>query len=225
MTQIKYKLKEVSPNIFAVIIKDGYDRAMTFCRVQEYYESPNPKFRGKNFSIWDYIKWYSAEYRRGFTYASDWSGFNIPFEIAWNCSEEAEIETPYDQIMWEILVKIDNKRNENNKSYIIGAGDTNGWTFKHEVCHGLWYTNGEYKKKAKKILKSIKPEHFDIFRKNLLDMGYTEKVIDDEVQAYLMYGWDCDSFGKGVSLDIREMYNDWFSDELEVYIKNIKCGN
>lgn len=37
---IKYKIKEVKPNVFAVVVKDKYDRAMLFCRAQEYYESP-----------------------------------------------------------------------------------------------------------------------------------------------------------------------------------------
>ncbi len=48
---MKYQIKEVKPNIFAVIIPNGFDRAMTFCRVQEFYESPNKKFRDKDFSM------------------------------------------------------------------------------------------------------------------------------------------------------------------------------
>ena len=106
---IKYKIKEVKPNVFAVIVKDNYDRAMLFCRAQEYYESPNKKFRGKDFSIWDYMKWYSSEYGRGFSYGVDWGGFNIPFDTMWKCYNECEMETPYDEVMWEILVNIASK--------------------------------------------------------------------------------------------------------------------
>ena len=62
---IDYKITEVKPNVFAVIIPNQYDRAMTFCRVQEFYESPNSDFRGKHFSMWNYMKWYSEEYGRG----------------------------------------------------------------------------------------------------------------------------------------------------------------
>ena len=216
---IKYSVREVKPNIFAVVVKDSYERAMLFCRAQEYYESPNKKFRGKDFSIWDYMKWYSNEYGKGFSYASDWSGFNIPFDVVWKCYQSNEMETPYDEVMWDILGEIDRKMDINKKAYIIGAGDISGWTFKHEVCHGLWSTNKQYKSEAKKLLKNIKSEHFEIFKKNLLQMGYTDKVIDDEIQAYIMYGWDSNQFGKGVSLEIREMYNDWFSEELDVFLK------
>jgi hypothetical protein len=39
--KIDYTIEEVRPNVFAVIVKDHYHRAMLFCRVQEFYESPN----------------------------------------------------------------------------------------------------------------------------------------------------------------------------------------
>ena len=50
-------------------------------------------------------------------------------------------------------------------------------------------------------------------------MGYTENVIDDEIQAYLQYGWESDKFGSGVPIEIREMYNSWYEDELKTYSK------
>jgi hypothetical protein len=51
-------------------------------------------------------------------------------------------------------------------------------------------------------------------------MGYTEAVIDDEIQAYIQYGWESDDFGKGVPMEIREMYNDWYGEELEELYEN-----
>jgi hypothetical protein len=30
------EVKEIKPHIYAVIVKDDYDRAMLFCRYQEY---------------------------------------------------------------------------------------------------------------------------------------------------------------------------------------------
>lgn len=216
---IKYKIKEVKPNVFAVIVKDSYDRAMLFCRAQEYYESPNKKVRGKDFSIWDYMKWYSKEYGRGFSYGVDWSGFNIPFDIIWKCYNECEMETPYDETMWEILVTIGNKCEPNKKVYVIGAGDTNGWTFQHEVCHGLWYTNSQYKKEAKSVLNTIDKNDYSIFKQNLLDMGYTDSVIDDEIQAYLCFGHDNENFCGGVDITIVDKYHKAFLITLNGFIK------
>ena len=215
---IKYKIKEVKPNVFAVIVKDKYDRAMLFCRVQEYYESPNTKFRGKNFSIWDYMKWYASNHT-GFSYAGDWSGFNIPFDVLEKCYRNMQkFETPYDEIMYKIYWQIQTMKG-NGKAYVIGAGDTNGWTFQHEVCHGLWYTNPQYKKAAKIVLNAIDPNHYVIFRKNLLDMGYTDKVIDDEIQAYLCFGHDSENFCEGVDIMKCDKYHKAFLMTLEEFIK------
>jgi len=200
---IDYKIKEVKPNVFAVIISNQYDRAMLFCRAQEYYESPNKKFRGKDFSMWDYMKWYSSEYGRGFSYGTDWGGFNIPFDVMWKCYENQnnlpDWETPYDGYMWEILVQIDNIRDENKKCYVIGAENTIGDTFQHEICHGLYSTNKQYKQMVDEVTETIEWQDYLKFEKNLLDMGYTAGVIPDEIQAYLAFGHDYQKFNKGVS--------------------------
>ena len=212
---VKYKIIEAKPNIFAVVVKDCYDRAMLFCRAQEYYECPNKKFRGKAFSIWDYMKWYAAD-RNGFSYANDWSGFNIPYDIILECYRKqhckkqsylSEWETPYDEVMWEILTKINRIKNDNEKCYVIGAGNTKGWTFQHEVCHGLWYTNSQYKKDATALLKTVDKKDYALFRKNLLNMGYTDKVVDDEIQAYLCFGHDTEKFCVGVNAEKCNEYN------------------
>jgi len=97
--KVEYTIKEVKPKIYAVILPDDYHRPMLFCRVQEYYESPNPKFRGKSFDIWDYIEWYSRNHHDAFTYAFDWGGFNIPLEVAYNCYDTLKDGyTPYDEL-------------------------------------------------------------------------------------------------------------------------------
>jgi hypothetical protein len=203
--KIDYKIEEVRPNVFAVIVKDHYHRAMLFCRVQEYYESPNPEFRGKNFSIWDYIEWYSREHRDVFTYTFDWGGFNIPLKTAWDCYEKLkEYESPYDSVMDNIIstieLKMFNKKNTRNwNAYIIGADSTESDTFEHEICHGLYATNKQYKELVDEVTISIPFKEYQIFRKNLLDMGYNGIVIDDEIQAYLSTNYDYSKFSKGVS--------------------------
>lgn len=203
--KIDYKIEEVRPGVFAVIVKDHYHRAMLFCRVQEYYESPNPQFRGKNFSIWDYIEWYSREHRDVFTYTYDWGGFNIPLKTAWDCYEKLrEHESPYDEVMESIIrtieLKMFYKKNTRNwNAYIIGADSTESDTFDHEICHGLYTTNKEYKQLVDEITLGIPLEDYTKFRDNLLAMGYTDKVIDDEIQAYLSTNYEYTKFSKGVN--------------------------
>ena len=205
-TIINYKIKEVKPNVFAVIVKDKYDRAMLFCRAQEYYESPSSKFRGKNFSIWDYMKWYHDQNHWGFSYGADWSGFNIPLKTVRECYNKlTKPETPYDKVMDEILNKL---KSESKDSYIIGAKDTKGETFKHEVCHALYHTDKNYKKQMDALTHGLPKKYYNVFASNLVQMGYTTKVVDDEIQAYLQYGYEEPKFGTGVDIDVRKDYSD-----------------
>ena len=203
--KIDYKIEEVRPNVFAVIVKDHYHRAMLFLRVQEYYESPNPQFRGKNFNIWDYIEWYSRRNNDVFTYAFDWGGFNIPLKTAWDCYEKLkEYESPYDKMMDNIIgtieLKMFNKKNTRNwNAYIIGADSMESDTFEHEICHGLYATNKEYKELVDEVTIAIPFKEYQIFRQNLLKMGYNGIVIDDEIQAYLSTNYEYSKFSKGVS--------------------------
>jgi hypothetical protein len=203
--KIDYKIEEVRPNVFAVIVKDHYHRAMLFCRVQEFYESPNPQFRGKNFSIWDYIEWYSREHNDVFTYTFDWGGFNIPLKTAWDCYEKLRVsETPYDGVMDVIIRTIEmnmfNKKNTRNwNAYIIGADSTESDTFEHEICHGLYATNKEYKLLVDEVTETISTKDYLTFKNNLIRMGYTDGVIDDEIQAYLSTNYEYTKFSKGVT--------------------------
>ena len=199
--KIEYKIDEVRPSVFAVIVKDHYHRAMLFCRVQEYYESPNPEFRGKNFSIWDYIEWYSREHGDVFTYTFDWGGFNIPLNVAESCYSKLLKKgefTPYDLEM-NYIVKTIRGMVGNGKAYIIGAPTTEDETFEHEVCHGLYATNKEYKALVDEITETIEWQDYLKFEGNLLDMGYTAAVIPDEIQAYLSTNYEYTKFSKGVS--------------------------
>jgi hypothetical protein len=178
---------------------------MLFLRVQEYYESPNPEFRGKNFNIWDYIEWYSRRNNDVFTYTFDWGGFNIPLKTAWDCYEKLkENESPYDEVMDGIIRTIEmtmfNKKNTRNwNGYIIGAPSTDDDTFEHEVCHGLYATNKQYRELVDEVTIAIPPKEYKIFKNNLMKMGYNGIVIDDEIQAYLSTNYDYSKFSKGVS--------------------------
>lgn len=222
MIDIKYTIKEVKPKIFAVIIEDSYDRAMTFLRIQEFYECPNPKFRGnKDFSFTEYMKWYSKEYGRGFTYGVDWNGFNVPLEIAYQCYDTlTDRYTDYDDVMESIIHQIYEMNDDDGcDGYIIGAGNVTDSTFQHEICHGLYSIDSNYKNIVDSQTNLIPEKYLTIFKKNLLKMGYTNEVLNDEIQAYLQYGWESDSFGGGVPMEIREMYNSWYADSLETYSK------
>jgi len=85
---VDYEIKEMLPKIFALKIKDGYQRAMLFMRSQEHYESAFPEIRGNHFDIFSFMetyrKWKGTDY---FSYPDDWAGFNVPGDIVEACTK------------------------------------------------------------------------------------------------------------------------------------------
>lgn len=195
---IKYTLKQVKPNIFLLSFEKQYDLAMTFLRYQEFYESPSPKFRNKTWELVDFMEWYSAEYGDGaFTYPKDWSGFNIPSRIIEKVlGEGAGIPdyNKYDELMAGVFDKLYNNEKIRN-FYLIGIFGDGKNVIEHEIAHGLFYTNAEYREEMKKLVRSL-PEKIRTKIFNVLkEKGYTSNVHIDECQAYLSTG-TLDQFGE-----------------------------
>jgi hypothetical protein len=218
---VKGVVKEIKPNIYCVLVDDNYDRAMLFCRYQEFYESPYKKFRNKYFTWMEYMRFYKDVWKKKtFTYPEDWSGYNIPSNILQIAHHIFCGETEYDNIMNDIYwycVSDIQKKNEGKDVdwYLIGASSKDLRTLDHEIAHGLYFTNRNYKKDTNKLIKEIKPTHYDKLKKKLIKMGYVsdKKIINDEIQSFMSTG----------------LYNDLDIKELKKYeskfIKNFKKYN
>jgi hypothetical protein len=231
---IKYEITKVRDYIYCVNIPNRYDRAMTFCRAQEFYESPNPNFKGKAFSIWDYIKWYSLTNGKGFSYGLDWSGFNIPIQTIKECYTRVKNKygtkelTIYDHTLIKIVKEIEENSNSLkhtlSQSYLIGVDGIENSTFKHEVCHGLYSTNKDYNRKAKSLVSSLKRTHkrvYQTLKRNLLKMGYSSQLVDDEIQAYLQFGATEKEFCNGVEKSTVMTLSEKYRKELyDAFSKN-----
>jgi hypothetical protein len=179
---IKYKIKAVRPDVFAVVVPDDYDRGMLFWRVQEFYESPCRKFRGSTFSIWDYAKWYAKKYEGSFSYPADFVGFNLPLVVAKKCYEVNELETPYDREMRAIVESL---FVNGARQYIIGAESLKGDTFEHELAHAMYYTDMVYRNEMDGVTDSLPESVSGRLKKNIRKIGYHTAVLKDEVQAYM----------------------------------------
>jgi hypothetical protein len=193
---VKGIVKEVKPFIYCVEVDDDYDRAMLFCRYQEFYESPYKQFRGKPFTWMEYMRFYKTAWKKDvFTYPKDWSGYNIPCNVLQKANHLFCYDTEYDKIMNDIYFycAIDSQ-NKNNGTrhdwYLIGASSKDKGTTNHEIAHGLYFTNKEYKKNVTYLINNIKPNHYDKLKKKLMKMGYVgdKKIIDDEIQAFMSTG-------------------------------------
>jgi hypothetical protein len=194
MIKIKYTIKEVKPKIFLVEFTDSHDMCMTFLRYQEFYESSNPKFRNKPFKIFEFMKWYSGAFGNGaFTYTTDWIGFNVPSKILNNCRSSILDWNDYDHTMGNIISKIESKMGTREGNYddfyLIGAKKGSERTIKHEVAHGLFYLNKDYKKEMTKLVSNLPAKFRSSVFEDLAKIGYTKQVFIDEAQAFLSTGW------------------------------------
>ncbi len=193
---VKGVVKEINPKIYCVLVDDNYDRAMLFCRYQEFYESPYKQFRNKYFTWAQYMRFYKDHWKKDtFTYPIDWSGYNIPSDVVQRASHMFCKETEYDDVMNDIYFHcaVDSfTKNDHRKTdwYLIGASSKDLKTLDHEIAHGLYYTNEEYRKSVKALIKNIKPTHYEKLKKKLIKMGYVndKKIIEDEIQAFMSTG-------------------------------------
>jgi hypothetical protein len=207
-------VKEVKPFIYCAEIDDDYDRAMLFCRYQEFYESPYKKFRGKPFTWMEYMRFYKDVWKkRVFTYPDDWAGYNIPCNVLQKANHIFCYDTEYDKIMNDIYFycAIDSQnKNDGTRHdwYLIGANSKDKGTTNHEIAHGLYFTNKEYKNNVTYLIKNIKLSHYTKLKKILMKMGYVgdKKIIDDEIQAFMSTG----------------LYNGLDTKELKIYQNEFK---
>lgn len=192
------------PQIYLIESKDRQNLAETFMRFQEFYESP--VFAGRHFSVAEFASWYTMEYG-SFSYARDWSGFNIPSWVM-----EPFKNGNFDPLTEKEKKLLDVLKSTSSKDYIIGVTPQDEWykdTIKHEFVHGCFFTNPEYRKTVDNFIKDQNPE---AIKKALTLMGYGKDVLNDETNAYLLtepqtLGYYV-SLGDGVKL--REKLDSFF---------------
>ncbi len=214
-----FVIKEVKPGIFLFEFNHHYDMCMYFLRYQEFYESASPKFRGKSFQIFDFMKWYSLKYGKGaFTYPDDWNGFNIPGNIIFDMWNQHLIpdKNIYDYEMYEAWKEC-NHRAQGKKFYIIGVVRGNK-ALSHEIAHGLFYLHPEYKREMSKLVRALDPKIRKCINEALKKLGYTPKVYVDETQAYMSTGLT-EAFGKA---DQWATERKSFQEYLKKFLRKIK---
>jgi len=63
-----------------------------------------------------------------------------------------------------------------------------GQTTKHEIAHGLFYLNKDYKKEMKKLVSELPSDAYGAIKQELKNLGYCSSVYVDECQAYFATG-------------------------------------
>ena len=227
--KIKYKIKEVIPKVFCVTFKDQLDMSLLFLKYQEFYESP--KFQNKRFTLPQYIRWYCKKNKTlSFSYPDDFIGYNVPgsvveailFDDKWSPFEVDKTQwdfNEYDDEMDKIWHKCFELNNRDRNFYIIGVmkGNKNS-ALKHEISHGMWFTNPQYKKDMTKLLyESLSLKKIDKFNRVLKKLGYAKSVHLDEACAYLSTGLNSDLDSLNISKKIQNKFKKVYKDYVNSY--------
>lgn len=180
------KIKEVVTKVFHVEKRTQRALASMFLRFQEYFESP--EFQGKVFSRAEFRRWYSANSKQGkktgkFTYFEDWAGFNIPSHIL----------RPFYGGRFDPLIKAEQELLDSfeemrgQRFYIIGTvKDDVPDAIKHEVAHGLFYTQPNYREMVTNALRSFHAADRKKIDAFLRVEGYCDEVLVDETHAWTL---------------------------------------
>lgn len=180
-----FKVKQLHPKIVLLEFDHQYDMTMFFCRYQEFYESPNSNFRGKSFTLLDFMEWYSKRYG-SWSYPEDWAGFNLNSSTIRKLIHEVGIKdwNKYDTLMLSLFSKLEEKCGE--EFYLIGALKEDLEVIEHETAHALFSIYLEYRFETEEAISTaLTPIEYKWLKNYLLDLKYDEALIEDEMQAYL----------------------------------------
>lgn len=190
------QIDEIYRNVFHLKLPSQYLLAMTFIRMQEFYESPFRHIRRRYFTLDEYMDTYSERFEN-FSYTIDNCGFNVPGSLV--CAfynlffiEKNDLTFRERDLLLSLMKKqiIKLEANEDGefyfkqndkKFYLIGTFQK--YDLKHEVCHAFYYLYPDYKNSVLELLKKTKK--IDILKERVLEIGYCKYQLIDECQAYL----------------------------------------
>src|SRR3989338_10609850 len=187
------------------VVSDNRDElAMAFLRMQKYYECPNPQFQGKIFTLKKYEDWYICTHPNGaFTYATDWSAFNVPGRVVRSVCETFADHSDNEQ--W-LFTELQARGVFNGEFYLIGNKCGEYENFEHEYRHALFALNEKYRNVMSRIIAQYAVPEL----RSWIYKRYAPNVLIDEIQAHALTGWPKDC---AVSCEMRKLKHELMQAE------------
>lgn len=208
------QIEEIKKNIYHIKEENQYLLSSTFLRVQEFYESKYPHIRNNYFTLEDYIDTYTLD-RGKFDYFTEFVGFNLPgyifvefFKIFENRLLKKERK------LKKLIIPIIRK---NDLFYVIATTGEIKNVLNHEIAHAFYYLNLDYRGQVKQLITEF-DDKLKKLKNGLLEIGYCENVLEDELQAYLATGCDVEKINK---IKIPRKITKAFKRVFNIYNKNL----
>lgn len=186
------EVQKITSNITLVIYDTQEVMAKTFLRFQEYYESTNPDFKGKPFTLGQFRDWYARSYG-AFTYYQDWTGFNLTSDVF-----HPFYKGLFDPLTKEESALLDLFKDRTDKFCVIGVSKQDMDTANHEICHALFATLPDY---AAEVLEVLKNYELKTLKEWILSSGYHPDVLLDECHAYASSDYEWLRVKKGITIE------------------------
>ncbi|MDP4039978.1 MAG: hypothetical protein Q8P57_05365 [Candidatus Pacearchaeota archaeon] len=172
------RLKEIGGGIYLITSRNKKELGLAFLRVQERYESS--EFKGKTFSLSEFKEWYKKNNRGKFDYCRVWTAFNLP-SYALNPLFDGSFKylSGYEKNLRSLLKHL------KGDFYVVGLlEDASKEVIAHEFSHAFFYLFQDYRKKVLKVLSGHDTK--DIRAELMSWLDYTQEVLDDEVNSYIL---------------------------------------
>lgn len=220
------KLEEIYDNLFCVGFNKRKNMCETFVRFHGHYENPN--FQSKIFTKKQFDRWFKNNTEEGSDLDMDFyslgGGFNVP-DYVFNKFLEGKFD-PLSEKEKKLLNEI--SKIKRNKFYVLAIDRTEKCRINHEIAHGLYYLNKNYKEEINKFIFDMPKRDFKKIESILkTSQIYSDERIVDEIQAHLVN--DYYSFiginildKKGMDENKLKNYATNINKIFEKYSKNIK---
>ena len=177
------KLRKLN-HIYVLESATQYELAITFMRLQEFYESTFPEIRGNYFTFEQYMDRYAEEFG-DFSYTSNWDGFNVPGHIVIQFFKTFTDLSDHEKELKSFIEPALLNGRKKTAFYVIGVHQQNKDALNHEIAHAMYYISLDYPSTMNTIINGMNRRLYNQMKKVLLKMGYCDNVIQDEIQAYL----------------------------------------
>lgn len=175
------KIVEHAPGIIELKFKTDYDMHLGLMRFSDFYEGS--KLKGQFFDHETFFRTWLEEYGN-FDMFETICGYNLTdrdirkfFQIF---QEDAlwDIEKQVKRILAPYL-------KSKEKFCILSCNAGDHITLNHELAHGYYYLDKEYKNQMDEDVKALSPAVWRRVRAGLKELGYIDQVLMDEAQAFL----------------------------------------
>ena len=185
MSEILFTANEIVEKVINLEFRTQHLMNATLLRFQEFSESS--KFKGECFTWEDFIDWYASQTGK-FDYLFTVYGMNFPGEVVlpFLLGRFSPLTDKENCFLNFLTYNLDSIVDHYFIANFKEEDDSRG-ALMHEIAHGLFHTNKNYKNEVLSIISEVDVSGIIYYLKS---KEYHPSVFEDEIQAFIFEGLD-----------------------------------